>query len=326
MKMKWFNLPGEKEAYIQGVKHRWVNDTKIDVPWLNFSIKSPTNYDFFVLAFPDQAWILRQIYLIDESIDEALDHLEKMVPNSCKSRSWIERTVHSESFFDYYFTTLKQRQRDSILHYAEVLSLEEQCDTVSEGLRLEAFRSACVGLVETACLKDRARLVEALFSLENTAPLLSAQPYANMSFMAVRCEALRRGLALQKAMHKMREALGMEERDSEDEEDEQKNDGDGYSDSDGEKREDGFEKEDGGHHNRKDCDKSILGLVDKGAQERDDRRASPAGSTADTVAAESQFETPVHGCSSDGTAMENTACELECGWISVLDGTESLDC
>jgi hypothetical protein len=312
MNMKWFDLPGAKEAYIKRLKLRWVNDTDLDVPWLNFSITSPKNYDFFFLAFPDQAWIIKQIHVIDDGIQKALDALESLLPHRCKFGHYVEQNMHSDDFFDFYLHASKHRQRDSILHYARALNRDEYVDFSYETLRLETFKLACVELVETACLKDRARLIEALFSFENTVPLLSTHAHANTAFISVRCEVLRRGLAVQKAMHKMREALGMEEEDSEVDEDVQENEGDG------EKGEDEIEEEEyGGHHDRNDCGESIVGLVDKG---------SPAASASDTVTAESRCGTPVRGYSSDGAAIKCTVCEVGCGWMSVVDGSESLDC
>lgn len=327
MNMKWFNLPGAKEAYIQEVKLRWVNDTNLDIPWLNFSVRSATNHEFFILAFPEQAWILKRIHLIDESIDETLDGLERLVPTSCKSRYWIEESTSDNNFFDYYRHTdsmTMQRQRESILHYAEVLSLETYHDSEKDRLRLETFRSTCIELVETACLKDRAKLIGELLSSDNTAALLSAQPYTDTPIWEVRREALRRGLAIQKGMQKMREALGLGEEDYE-EEDSEVDDNDGDGDSDGENEEDRLEEERGGDHDRKGRGKPMFEHVCKCDPESDDRSASPQDVAPDTVTDESQRGLPVRGCSSSGTAMENTACEMEGDWTSVADENESHD-
>ena len=320
MNLKWFNLPGAKEAHIKRLKLRWVNDADLDIPWLNFSITSPKNYDFFFLAFPDQAWIIKQIHVIDDGIQKSLDALEILLPNHYKFGHRVEHNLQCDDFFDYYLHTFKHRQRDSILHYIEVVSRDDYGDTSHDRLRLETFKSACMELVETASLKDRVRLIEALFAPENTAPLLSAHAHANTSFISVRCEVLRRGLAVQKAMHKMREALEMDEEDSEVDEDVQENEGDG------EKEEEKIEEEAyGGHHDRNDCGESTAGLVDKGGSESHDSCRSPAASAPDTVTAESRRGTPVRDRSSDGAAIESTACEMECGWMSVVDGSESLD-
>jgi hypothetical protein len=324
MNMKWFDLPGAKEAYIKRLKLRWVNDTDLDVPWLNFSITSPKNYDFFFLAFPDQAWIMKQIQAIDDEIQKSLEALEPLLPNHCKFGGYhIVNHVHNDDFFDYYLHTFKHRQRDSILHYAGILNRDEYVDSSHERLRLETFKSACTEFVETACLKDRARLIEALFSPENTAPLLSIHAHANTPFMAVRGEVFRRGLAVQRAMDKLREALGMEEAESEVDEDGQEDEGDG------EKEEDGIEEEEeeyGGPPDHDDCGGSVVGPVDQGASEIHEGCHSAAASASGTVTAESQCGSLVRGRLSDGPAIGCATCGVDCGWMNVADGNESLDC
>lgn len=217
MGMKWFNLPGAKEAYIQDAKREWVNDQDISIPWINLRAKSAKIWELFTLAFPDQAWIISQIRSIDRNIDDTLASLDRLVPTTCKAKSWYEPTT-SDVFFPYYQDpTLGQHQRELILHYANVLTFSMYDITETDRLRLKTFRSTCIELVETSSLRDRAKLIRELLSRENTTALLSTQPSGAMPVWDVRREAFHRGLMIEKAMKKMSEALGLKEDDDENE-------------------------------------------------------------------------------------------------------------
>lgn len=223
MGMKWFNLPGAKEAYIQDARRELVNDQDVSIPWTKLRAKSADIWDLFTLVFPDQAWIIVQIRSIDRNIDDTLASLDRLVPTSCKAKSWHESTT-SDIFFPYYQDpAIGQRQRELILHYVNVLGFDvyDACET--DRLRLQTFKSTCVELVGTASLRDRAKLTQELLSPQNTAALLSTQSSGSMPIWDVRQEAFRRGLMIEKAMTKMYEALGVEIDDDESEDGDDEN-------------------------------------------------------------------------------------------------------
>ncbi len=160
---KWFNLPGAKEAYIQDIKLRWVDDANLPVPWLNFYLRSATNWDFFTLAFPDQAWILKQLQFIDRNIDDGLAALEDLVPSSFRPQSRLEghndgnrgRDFVPSTVFTYYQSPAAMlHQQAAILHYARYLEYERNDERESEMIRmpcleqwilLDPLHGACSG-------------------------------------------------------------------------------------------------------------------------------------------------------------------------------------
>lgn len=216
MEMKWFNLPGAKEAFIRNKKLLFFNDPNLEVPWTNFCPKTATSWEIFTLAFPDQAWTLQQIFLIDKNIDETLNSLERWLPSSYKPKSWTETNESKDSLEYYQNTGAMIRQRELILHFVEVLAYRPYDDeSATDQLRLNTFRDLCRELVETACLNERAKLIRQLLSPKQTAPLLSSPARSQAFIWDVRREAMRRGSMLQKTMQKMRETLGLREEDYE---------------------------------------------------------------------------------------------------------------
>lgn len=112
MEMKWFNLPGAKEGFIRDIKLGLVHDPSQEIPWNTFYARSGTDWEIFAPTFPDQAWTLHQIFLIDKNIDETLNSLERWVPSSCKPKSWTE-AKKTEGDFEYYQDTAAMiRQRE----------------------------------------------------------------------------------------------------------------------------------------------------------------------------------------------------------------------
>ncbi|ERF75455.1 hypothetical protein EPUS_06987 [Endocarpon pusillum Z07020] len=350
---KWFNLPGDKEAYIQDIKLRWVDDANLSIPWVNFYLRSAANWDFFALTFPDQAWILRQIQLIDWHIEESLGALEKLMPRSCKPQSWVElsndhhhkgRDFVASTVFAYYRNpaAMTLHQQAVMLHYAKYLDFErwdesesdrmrmqtferwdepesDRMRMQSDRMRMQTFNAACVELVEGACLKDRARLVEELLSAENTAALLSVQPATDMPIWIVRREVVKKGLMIKKAMQQMRDALKLEEEEEEEEE----------GGKEGGKKEKEKEKD-----SREDDIKTrVLTDLDgkKGTfrvydSESDDRCPTPRNVAAPMDADESRRDLPVLGCSNCGTILETNANETEGDWASLMEEDDSHSC
>ncbi len=306
---KWFNLAGAKEAYLQDVKLRWVDDANLSIPWLHFYLRSALNWDFFTLTFPDQAWILKQLLFIDRDVDEGLAALQVLVPSSCRPQSCLEgsndNTDWSREFvpltvFDYYRRPAAvSRQQAVILYYTRYLEFDRLGGRESELIQNQAFSAACVELVEGPCWKERAKLVEELLSPENSAALLSAQPSTETPIWHVRREVVRRGLVIKKAMQQMRDALGLEEEEEEDEEDEDDRKDEVktqvLADVDGEK-------------DTSRCD-----------PESDDRCPTPRDLGPEMDTRESRCDRPLHGCASCGTILEDE-------WASVVEEDESYSC
>jgi hypothetical protein len=317
MGMKWFNLPGAKEAYLQDVKLKWVSDQNLDIPWIKFYAAAPTNWDFFTLAFPEQAWILKQLHAIDRDIDETLASLERLVPSSCKPKSWNETSIAEENFSGYYQNVASmQRQRELILHYAKILNFQTYDENDTDRIRLQTFRSTCIELVETARLRDRAKLIKELLSRGNTAALLSAQTGAKSPIWDVRREAIRRGSMIRKAMKKMVEAFDNEEYNEtdyvDDEEDENE---DGVSDVSVEESR-VIEQELSCGQEVAKCACSCEACIEQPAvtvQEDSDPDQKTGGS---------QCELPVRS-SNSGTIVAEMDHEMEGDWTSVVDENES---
>ena len=199
-------------------------------------------------------------------------------------------------------------QQAVMLHYARYLDFERYDESESERMRMQTFSAACVELVEGACLRDRARLVEELLSSENTAALLSAQPSTDMPIWIVRQEVVKKGLMIKQAMQQMRDALELE--DEEEEEKEKDNREDEIktqilTDLDGKK----------GTFQGCRCD-----------PESDDRCPTPRNVTPAIDAGESRSDLPVLGCSSCGTILERNANETEGDWASLMEEDESHSC
>jgi hypothetical protein len=309
MDMQWFNLPGAKEAYVQESKLRWVNDANLEIPWINFYVVSAGVWDLFTLAFPDQAWIIRQLCLIDKSIDETLVSLERLVPHSCKAKSWTE-TSTTKDFYPYYQDPpSSQRQRELILHYAEVLNFEtyDECDM--DKIRLKTFRATCTELVETASLKERAKLMRALLSRENTTALLSVKNCAEMPIWEVRQEAFCRGLMVQKAMQTMREALGLEEEAYEDDDEEEEENNEEEADEEAVRAD----------HGDLACGRNISESACNCDTCTEDRAIMQEDIAPGTEAGSFRCDLPVRGCSNCGTATDETDHAIEGEWTSVVD-------
>jgi hypothetical protein len=316
MDMKWFNLPGSKEAFIQDVKLRWVDDADLDIPWIHFYRKSTNYWELFTLAFPDQAWTLQQMFLIDKSIDETLAGLERLVPSSYKLKSWTDTSNSADNFFDYFKNTASMhRQRELILHYTKVLSFGCYDASETDRVRLGTFRLTCIELAETACLSDRRKLVADLFSQDNTAALLAGK-LTDAHIWSVRQECLRRGLMIQKAMDKLRGALGLEEEEEDEEEEE-------------EEGEEGNDKNNAeetslGSHNCSDCknnNNTVNGVFDFKSC-KDNGCCAPGDVAPDRDAAGLQYDLPVRGCSTCGTIVERNVTVMEGDWTSVVDENE----
>lgn len=322
---KWFNLPGDKEAYIQDIKLRWVDDANLSIPWLNFYLRSAANWDFFALAFPDQAWILRQIQLIDWHIVESLGALEKWVPRSCKPQPWVESSnIHhhrgrdcvAPTVFAYYQIppAMMLHLQAVMLHYAKYLDFERWDESESERMSMQTFTAACVELVEGACLKDRARLVEELLTPENTAALLSVQPSTDMPIWAVRQEVVKKGLMIKKAMQQMRDALELEEEEEEE--------GGKEKDTEKDSREDEIKTQvstdlDGKKGTFQGC---------KYDPESDGRYPTPRNVATAMDANGSRRDLPVLGCSNCATFPERSANETEGDWASLMEEDDSHSC
>ncbi len=73
----------------------------------------------------------------------------------------IEKEDDGDS--EYQNTAAQQRQRESILSYANLLSSAMYQESDAGRTRLKGFKSVCIELIETACLKDRAKLIQELF-------------------------------------------------------------------------------------------------------------------------------------------------------------------
>ncbi|KAF7508268.1 hypothetical protein GJ744_009413 [Endocarpon pusillum] len=323
---KWFNLPGDKEAYIQEIKLHYVDDANLSIPWLNFYLRSAPNWDFFALAFPDQAWILRQIQLIDWHIEESLDALEKVVPRVCKPEWLVEsnnsyhyrgRNFLSPTVFDYYQnpTAKMMHQQAMMLHYAKYLDFERWDESESESMGMQTFNAACVELVEGTCLADRARLVEELLSSENTAALLSVQPSTNTPIWIVRREVVKRGLMIKKGVQQMRGALKLEDDGDEDEGKE------GRKGKEKNSREDNIKTQ--VLTNLDDSKKPTFRVSNYYDPESDDRCPTPPDVAAAMDADESRRDFPVLGCCNCGTILERNANETEGDWASLMEEDDS---
>jgi hypothetical protein len=317
--MKWFNLPGAKEAFVQTLKLKVVDDASLDIPWIKFYTRRADEWDFFAVAFPDQAWVLKQIHIIDKSIDEALVVLERLAPETCRPNPWIDMDAYDldDDIFAYYRNTAAmQRQRELIHHFARVLRVDKYESDETDRVKLETFRSLCTDLIETACLKERAKLVRKLISEYHTSALLGVTTSTDASIWETRQEVVRRGMMTEKAMQKICEKLGLEIEAVDNQDDD-------YDDDD----EDEVVFDDEPNSAAGDvnaCVKEIQGACCCDACDAEDRSTVKDEALPNESIQGSQHDLPLRCCSTCGSAAETKkAQDMDDDWTGVADEDEA---